>query len=211
MSDLIPRDVPFTLSCFECDCDSPDSHEDALQQGWTMIRHYPEGASENFLGLCPACRHAQEQKQQAGTDDLQRSLTRPRYECDCCGACCQGHLIVQAEWLDVVREPRLIQADRHYVNHSPTDALKLLEEPGRAVTLACGSACRVLDEDKRCTIYPTRPNDCVGMQAGDEQCQQARQAAGLPPLEPLPDPAQQTPFDEIPNSPDPDSKGGDPP
>ena len=110
-----------------------------------------------------------------------------RYECDCCGACCR-HLIVQAEWLDVAREPRLIQVDRHYAHLSLHEALDKLEEPGRAVTLACGPdhPCQFLGEDHRCTIYPTRPNDCVDMQAGDEQCQMARQRAGLPPLEPLP-------------------------
>jgi hypothetical protein len=63
MSDAIPRDVPFSLSCTECDCDSPDTYEDALSDGWTQIEYYPEGSSENFLGLCPDCRREEEQKQ----------------------------------------------------------------------------------------------------------------------------------------------------
>ena len=63
MSDAIPRDVPFSLSCTECDCDSPDSYEAALSDGWTQIEYYPEGSSENFLGLCPDCRREEEQKQ----------------------------------------------------------------------------------------------------------------------------------------------------
>ena len=62
MSDAIPRDVPFSLSCTECDCDSPDSYEEALSDGWTQIEYYPEGSSENFLGLCPDCRREEEQK-----------------------------------------------------------------------------------------------------------------------------------------------------
>lgn len=63
MSDAIPGDVPFSLSCTECDCDSPDSYEEALSDGWTQITYYPEGFSENFLGVCPDCRREEEQKQ----------------------------------------------------------------------------------------------------------------------------------------------------
>jgi len=61
--DEAARDVPFSLSCTECDCDSPDSYEDAVSDGWTEITFYPEGYSENFLGLCPDCRREEEQKQ----------------------------------------------------------------------------------------------------------------------------------------------------
>ena len=63
MSDAIPRDVPFSLSCTECDGDSPESYEEAVRDGWTQITYYPEGFSENFLGLCPDCRREEEQKQ----------------------------------------------------------------------------------------------------------------------------------------------------
>lgn len=107
-----------------------------------------------------------------------------KYECDRCGACCQGHLIVQAEWIDVVREPRLKTADPHYRERSTDAVLEMLEDEMRVVTLACGQACPFLSADKSCSIYPTRPNDCVAMQAGDEQCQQARAAAGLGHLQP---------------------------
>ena len=108
----------------------------------------------------------------------------PKYECDKCGACCQGHLIVQADDLDVMREPRLIEADRHYAGRPVDQVLvQLQEDVGRAVTIACGHPCPFLGADDECTIYPTRPNDCVAMQAGDEQCQMAREAAGLPRLE----------------------------
>ncbi len=60
MSDAIPRDVPFTLSCSECDRDSPDSYDEAIADGWTHIVYFPQGCSENFLGLCPACRQEEE-------------------------------------------------------------------------------------------------------------------------------------------------------
>lgn len=110
----------------------------------------------------------------------------PRYECDQCGACCR-QLIVEADDLDLLREPRLIEADPYYAGKPIGEALTILEEPGRALTIACGSArpCRFLDDDSRCTIYPTRPNECVAMQAGDEQCQRAREMAELPRLEPV--------------------------
>lgn len=108
-----------------------------------------------------------------------------RYECDKCGACCR-HLIVEADALDLLREPRLIELDPYYSQRTFDEALAILNEQGKAIILACGSArpCRFLGADQTCTIYPTRPNDCVGMQAGDEQCQYARGAAGLSPLEP---------------------------
>jgi Fe-S-cluster containining protein len=110
----------------------------------------------------------------------------PKYECDQCGACCQGHLIVQAEDLDVLREPRLLEADPHYANKTADTAVAELQDDFfHVVMLACDSShpCPFLGTANHCSIYPTRPNDCVAMQAGDEQCQQARAAAGLPPLQ----------------------------
>lgn len=49
----IPKDVPFSISCYECDCDSPETLEQAIAEGWTNIRFTPDGFSENFLGFCP--------------------------------------------------------------------------------------------------------------------------------------------------------------
>ena len=108
----------------------------------------------------------------------------PKFECDKCGACCRGHLIVEAYDIDVIREPRLIDADRVRAGMSLDEVLADLEDPTRCIILTCGSPCRFLGPDNLCTIYPTRPNDCVAMQAGDEQCQLAREQTGLPPLEP---------------------------
>ena len=106
------------------------------------------------------------------------------FVCDQCGACCKGHLIVEAESLDVLREPRLIDADKYHIGKSVRQVVDEIENEMKIVTLACGTVCSFLGADNRCTIYPTRPNSCVGMQAGDDQCQQARAAEGLPPLLP---------------------------
>ena len=109
----------------------------------------------------------------------------PQYECDCCGACCRGQLIVEAYELDLFREPRLATADRRTVN-LPLDAVMAdLDQDGHCLVIACGKACHFLGQDNLCTIYPTRPNVCVAMRAGDEQCQRARAVDGLPPLPPV--------------------------
>ena len=107
------------------------------------------------------------------------------YQCDRCGACCQGHLIVEADDLDVLREPRLIDVDPHHAGQSVERVVDGIRKEWKAVHLAVGYPCAFLDERQHCSIYPTRPNVCVAMEAGDEQCQEARQAAGLPPLPPL--------------------------
>jgi len=109
-----------------------------------------------------------------------------RFECDKCGACCKGNLIVEADEIDVMREPRLIEADRHYAPLGVQKSIELLQtDIGRAVIISCGKACPFLRGDNLCSIHPTRPNVCVGFAAGDEQCQEARAAEGLPPLLPI--------------------------
>lgn len=108
-----------------------------------------------------------------------------RYRCDSCGACCKGHLIVECDEIDVLREPRLIDADRHHAGKSVEQMVDEIRNEWKAVILAVGNPCAFL-ADNQCQIYPTRPNCCVGLEAGDEQCKQARAAEGLPPLAPLP-------------------------
>ncbi len=110
----------------------------------------------------------------------------PRYECDRCGECCKGTLIVEADDLDVLREPRLIDADPHHAGKSVHQIVHEIRTDMKAIILACGKPCVFLGPDNACAIYSTRPNCCVGMEAGDEQCQEARESAGLPPLLPLP-------------------------
>ena len=103
------------------------------------------------------------------------------YECDRCGVCCQGTLIVEAYGLDVLREPRVLHADVH--GRVPTME-DLLADDGKCILLAANTPCKFLGNDNCCTIYPTRPNVCVGMEAGDTQCQDARERRGLAPLQP---------------------------
>lgn len=98
------------------------------------------------------------------------------YECDDCGACCRAKLIDVFEE-DILREPRV------------REEMSPLREPGldgEIGYLNCtgAGACSFLSDQNRCTIYPTRPAVCVLFPAGGEQCQEVRQAAGLPPLEP---------------------------
>ena len=103
-----------------------------------------------------------------------------RFECDQCGACCR-HLIVEADAVDVLRQPALIEADEYYRGKTVHDVIDLLED-GRVVNVACGG-CHFL-AGNRCSIYSTRPSACVAMQAGDDQCQECRVREGLPPLQP---------------------------
>jgi Fe-S-cluster containining protein len=109
----------------------------------------------------------------------------PRYECDHCGACCKAPLIVEADILDVLREPRLIDADPCHRGKTVLQMVEEMEDEMKAVILP--SPCSFLSAENKCNIYPTRPNCCVGLQPGDEQCQESRAAAGLEPLAPVVD------------------------
>ena len=109
----------------------------------------------------------------------------PRYECDQCGACCKGHLIVEANALDVLREPHLAAADiGEWTREMSYQTLMAeLDQDGKCLVIAGGGdECKFLRGSNTCAIYPTRPNTCVAMQAGDEQCREARGEEGLPPL-----------------------------
>lgn len=108
----------------------------------------------------------------------------PTYECDKCGACCKGHLIVEAYEIDAIREPRLLTADvgTWTAGKTPEEILSRLDSEFTCLVIAANKPCKFLGHDNLCTIYPTRPNCCVGMEAGSEECQRAREAEGLPPL-----------------------------
>lgn len=105
------------------------------------------------------------------------------YQCDRCGACCRGTLIVEAYDLDVLREPRILDVD---INGRQPTLDELSDEGGKCLVLAANKPCRFLEGDTSCSIYPTRPNACVGMEPGSDQCQDARRLANLPPLPPVP-------------------------
>ena len=105
--------------------------------------------------------------------------------CDQCGACCKGHLIVEAYDLDVLREPRLATADVGERTREMTYETLMadLEQDGRCLVIAAGEGCKFLGENNACAIYPTRPNVCVALPPGSDQCHEVREAEGLPPLE----------------------------
>jgi len=114
---------------------------------------------------------------------MSEALPVLRYECDKCGACCR-HLIVEADAIDVMREPRIGKADQYYSQFDVEKTIDMLrEDEGRAVIIACGTACPFQAENL-CSIHPTRPNVCVAFEAGGEQCQEVRAIEGLTPLEP---------------------------
>lgn len=62
MSDAIPRHVPFSLVCEECDAGLEiRNYEQAVTAGWTNIVFAPDLPMANFVGLCPDCRREEEQ------------------------------------------------------------------------------------------------------------------------------------------------------
>ncbi len=84
-------------------------------------------------------------------------------ECKQCGHCCRA-LIIEINHLDIVREPKLAE-------HA--EAM----QGGEIFCLTAGyRPCPFLNvniggiTDNNCKIYPTRPNVCVAMEAGGEQC-----------------------------------------
>jgi len=105
--------------------------------------------------------------------------------CQRCGACCT-HLIVEADALDCLREPRLLDADVGNAKHGrPLTLDEMTGDDARVVLLVCGERCpflRATYTPTECGIYPTRPNECVAFEPGSEQCTQARADAGLPPI-----------------------------
>jgi Fe-S-cluster containining protein len=99
------------------------------------------------------------------------------YECDCCGACCQTFPIFASD-ADAQREPRIADEGRRLPPSLMSDQWHY-----RLFPLPFLDACCFLGDDKRCTVYATRPDVCRRFTAGEDQCQAARQRRGLPPLE----------------------------
>ena len=103
------------------------------------------------------------------------------YQCDNCGLCCTRTL-VRATTTDAQRQPLILKQRRlkredgtitndYLLNRNPGD-------PG-------GEQC-VFHTGTCCGIYATRPQVCVGFQAGGKDCQELRRIEGLPPLVPVP-------------------------
>lgn len=99
------------------------------------------------------------------------------FECDQCGACCKN-LIVEAYKWDWKREPK-IEALREPISRQLSIGIP---EHDECVVLydAEKRCCPFLDRETcNCGIYPTRPVECVMVEAGDAKCQQARRLDGL--------------------------------
>lgn len=101
------------------------------------------------------------------------------YECDGCGLCCR-RLIIEADALDLLREPRINDMapiiGRSMSLHILECSWMLNKSDGD------GMECRFLSPENHCGIYATRPNTCVNFPAGGAKCQELRADAGLPPL-----------------------------
>lgn len=92
--------------------------------------------------------------------------------------------MVECDDIDVLREPRLIEADKHHAGKSVQQVVYEIQELGKVVMIAMCKPCPFLAANC-CSIYPTRPGVCVGFSAGSDQCQDCRQQEGLPPLLPI--------------------------
>lgn len=90
-------------------------------------------------------------------------------KCKRCGSCCRN-LIIEISQLDVVREPRLLKVAK-LMNVD----LEYESDWDKEYLLACGKTmpCPFL-KNNLCEIYPTRPNVCVAMEPGGEQCKMVR-------------------------------------
>lgn len=110
----------------------------------------------------------------ASLDELKRAAGYGT--CQCCGACCRT-LIIEANGLDVIREPRIAEdcpvLDGNDPGSDPTTW-------SWSVAVGSYEPCPFLGSEG-CSIYPTRPADCVGMEPGGPQCRAARQEEGRSP------------------------------
>lgn len=96
--------------------------------------------------------------------------TRGIAECRRCGACCR-RLLIECDWIDALREPRLLE------QREPNRlGLTLADLEGGEKVIALWN-CPLLGPDNLCTIYPTRPNECVAFEPGGVKCERARKEA----------------------------------
>jgi uncharacterized protein len=101
--------------------------------------------------------------------------------CQQCGACCAFYR-VSFYWAEAAQLKL------------PDSAIERVNEhiACMAGTMGPSHRCHALHgkvgEEVVCTIYATRPSPCREVQPGDEQCNRARAAHGLAPLEGQPSP-----------------------
>lgn len=114
-----------------------------------------------------------------------------KYECDRCGACCQGHLIVEADELDVLRELRLPEADPHYAGNSASEVFEILQEDiGKAVIIGSGKRIRLRSEYYECSSLKGRRSNCCGwlrLPCDSSTQDVGEQAVSYPRLDPVRD------------------------
>ena len=108
----------------------------------------------------------------------------PVYECAQCGACCRALELGDIHGIDILREPRLREVTTPLECEDDTEAWARPYTINGRETGWLMSECPLVDVDNRCEIHATRPNMCVCVRAGDEDCQEARYYGDLPPLEP---------------------------
>lgn len=108
-------------------------------------------------------------------------LSQLTYACDNCGLCCTT-MLARATTVDAMREPRIAQECRRAKVNGQVEDWYMLNSDPEGNTLP---PCR-FHTGQGCGIYSTRPNACVGFQAGSPDCQWLRQGAGLAPLVPVP-------------------------
>jgi Fe-S-cluster containining protein len=101
--------------------------------------------------------------------------------CTTCGACCHD-IQIAAAWLDILREPRIAEHttlvnDGGRIPDRDAQWFLVPQTRGTITTRACPFL-----SDKKCTIYPTRPNVCVNFEPGSADCTACRLRDGLGPL-----------------------------
>ena len=100
-------------------------------------------------------------------------------DCQQCSQCCRK-LAIEIGCHDIVREPQLAKVVKLFrgVGDGPCgfdDETNETLHDDPCHSLIIGKACPMLGPDNRCTIYPTRPNVCVGFKAGGAQCRKLRE------------------------------------
>ena len=96
--------------------------------------------------------------------------------CKNCGLCCE-YLLVEADAVDVLREPRIEEKyplGKRHVSLPILEACWVLSAPGKP--------CAFLTRKKRCSIYPTRPQACVAFLPRSPKCQELRGEYGMVPV-----------------------------
>lgn len=108
-------------------------------------------------------------------------LTVLSYQCDNCGLCCRN-MVTFANRIDAAREPRIASECRRVKVGEEVKDLYLLNTLPESETAMDVGPCR-FHTGTGCGIYGSRPNKCVGFEAGSPDCQSLRRAGGLEPLQ----------------------------